>query len=281
MKNQIYPCLWLDGQAKEAAEWYCSIFGNSKITSENELVVTFESDTQKFMCLNGGPIFKFNPSISIFVVCESEAEIDRAWKKLLEGGAVMMPLDKYPWSEKYGWLKDKFGLTWQLSYGQLTEVSQKFTPSLMFTEEVHGEAEKAMGFYTGIFENSEIKNIMRYEEGDHDTIGTIKHAQFRLDKNIFMATDSGFAHGFTFNEAVSFVVECETQHEIDFYWEALSNGGQQSECGWLKDRFGVSWQIVPAILGILMNDPEKKDQVLQAVMKMKKFDIETLLQASA
>lgn len=140
MKNPIYPCLWFDGQAKEAAIYYCSVFKNSKIVSENPVVVIFELDGKKFMALNGGPNFKFT-------------------------------------------------------------------------------------------------------------------------------------------EATSFVVDCETQEEIDYYWNKLSEGGSEGKCGWLKDKFGLSWQIVPVILGKLMSDPEKASRVMEAFMKLKKFDIEKLNQA--
>jgi predicted 3-demethylubiquinone-9 3-methyltransferase (glyoxalase superfamily) len=140
MSNPIYPCLWFDGQAKEAADFYCTVFKDSKILSENSMVVNFELNGKKFMALNGGPHFKFN-------------------------------------------------------------------------------------------------------------------------------------------EAVSFVVECDTQEEIDHYWNKLTEGGSESMCGWLKDKYGVSWQIVPAILGKLMSDPERAPRVTQAFLKMKKFDIEALLKA--
>lgn len=276
MKNPIYPCLWFDGQAKEAAEFYCSVFDHSKITAENPIVVTFELSRQKFMCLNGGPMFRINPSISFFVVCETEAEIDNTWKRLSDGGSVLMALDKYEWSEKYGWIQDKFGVNWQLAYGKLTDVGQKFTPSILFTEKQNGKAEQAIHFYTSIFHDSSIIGILKYSENEPNT-GNVKHAQFQLDKNVFMAADGGMTHGFSFNEAVSFVIDCQNQEEIDYYWNKLTEDGEESQCGWLKDQYGVSWQIVPEILGELMSDPEKGQRVVQAFMKMKKFDIETLL----
>lgn len=140
MNNQIYPCLWHDGNAQEAAEFYCGIFNNSRITESTPMVVNFELNGRKFMGLNAGPMFKFN-------------------------------------------------------------------------------------------------------------------------------------------EAISFVVDCETQQEIDYYWNKLSEGGSEGQCGWLKDKFGVSWQIVPTVLGKLMTDPERSGRVVQAFMQMKKFDIEKLLNA--
>lgn len=279
MSNPIYPCLWFNGKAKEAASFYCSVFPSSRITADTPMVVTFEAAGQKFMCLNGGPDFTPNPSISFFVVCETGEEVEQTWTKLLDGGSVMMPLDKYEWSEKYGWLQDKFGISWQLFRGKLEEVGQKFSPSLMFTGEQHGKAEEAIRYYTALFEPSSVTGILKYGKNDGDTEGTVKHAQFKLANHVFMAMDSSFSHGFSFNEAISFVVECKTQEEIDFYWNRLTDGGTESRCGWLKDKYGLSWQIVPTILGELMSDRERAPRVLKAFMQMKKFQIEELVNA--
>ena len=125
MNNKIYPCLWFDGQAKAAAELYCSIFGYGTITTDTPMVVTFELNGQKFMGLNGGPQYQPNPSISFYTVCETEAEIDATWQQLSEGGMVLMALDKYPWSPKYGWVQDRFGISWQLAMGKIAEIGQK------------------------------------------------------------------------------------------------------------------------------------------------------------
>ena len=275
----IFPCLWFDGKAREAAEFYCSVLENTVITSENNIVVTFESAGQKFMCLNGGPEFKINPSISFYIICKSEDEIDRLWEAFIKGGSALMPLGKYDWSNKYGWVSDRYGVNWQLSYGGVEDVSQKISPVLMFTGDQCGKAEQAFNFYISVFRNSKVKSIARYLKGENDVEGTIKHAQFYLGNKIFMSMDSSYQHQFSFNEAVSFVVECDTQEEIDYYWERLTEGGEEVQCGWLKDKFGVSWQVVPAILGKLMSDPSRAERVTAAFLKMKKFDIEKLLNA--
>lgn len=279
MTNPIYPCLWFDGQAKNAADFYCSIFDNSKITAENPVVVNFEMNDQKFMGLNGGPQFVINPSISFYVVCETEIETDTVWQKLAEGGMVLMPLAPYPWSEKYGWIQDRFGVSWQISMGKMSDVGQKFTPLLLFTGPQRGKAEAAVHFYTSVFDHSAVTGILRYQPGEPEPEGTVKHAQFNIGKYVMMAIDSAQPHPFTFNEAVSFVVTCETQDEIDYYWNKLTEGGEESMCGWLKDQFGVSWQIVPGILAELMSDPSRAGRVTQAFLQMKKFDIQTLLNA--
>ena len=278
--NPIYPCLWFDTEAREAADFYCSVFENASITSENQTVVVFETSGQKFMCLNGGPGFSINPSISFYVICDTEEEIDSIHKALMDGGSELMPLGKYDWSEKYVWLQDKFGVNWQLSYGGNEKIDQKISIMLMFTSEKAGRAEQAINFYTSVFgTGSDINGIARYSRDDNDTEGTIKHAEFTLGNRAFMAIDSSYMHKFGFNEAVSIVVECETQEEIDYFWDKLTEGGEEVQCGWLKDRYGVSWQIVPTVLASLMNDPSRSERVVNAFLKMKKFDIEKLLKA--
>jgi predicted 3-demethylubiquinone-9 3-methyltransferase (glyoxalase superfamily) len=235
---------------------------------------------QKFMGLNGGPMFKPNASISFMVISETDDEINELWKQLSEGGFVMMPLNKYDWSERYGFVQDRFGVCWQIMKGKYSDVNQKITPTLLFVGNSFGKAENAVKFYTQVFPQSSIDGILLYTKEEGEAAGTVKHSQFILDKKVFMAMDGAGNHSFAFNEAISFVVDCETQDEIDFYWNKLTaDGGQESQCGWLKDKFGVSWQIVPKILGKLMSDPEKAPRVMQAFMKMKKFDIETLMNA--
>lgn len=280
MNNKIYPCLWFDNNAKEAASFYCSIFNGSSITSENPIVVRFKLGGEKFIALNGGPLFKPNPSISMFALFETEDETKSVWDKLNDGGTVLMPLDKYPWSNLYGWVQDKFGISWQVYTGSMNNVGQRFTPLLMFTGAQNGNADNAIQFYTSLFPNSSVNGIARYAAGEGDVEGRVKHAQFILNDYVFMAMESSGPHDFTFNEAISIVVECDTQEEIDHYWNTFTkDGGQESMCGWLKDKYGVSWQIVPSVLGSLMSDPEKSPRVIQAFMQMKKFEIEKLLNA--
>ncbi len=299
--QKIIPFLWFDGKAEEAAKFYVSIFSQRDTSANNSKIVTmkpwgegspfpkeqimnatFELDGQQFYAFDAGPQFKFNPSISFFVVCETEAETDDVWQKLVDGGNVMMTLDKYDWSEKYGWLQDRFGISWQVSFGKISDVGQKFTPSLLFTKENAGKAEKAINFYTSVFDNSSISGILKYSAGEHDVEGTVKHAQFSLGGQMFMAMDSSGPHSFVFNEAISLFVSCKNQEEIDYFWQKLtSDGGQESMCGWLKDQFGVSWQIVPPVLLELHadKDPAKAGRVMQAMMKMKKIIIADLEKA--
>jgi len=280
MTQPVFPCLWFDGNAKEAATFYCSVFENTAIKEENPMVVTFDLDGQHFMCLNGGPMFKPNPSISFFVTYQDQAALDAAWNKLADGGKVMMALDAYPWSSRYGWLTDKFGISWQIYLGDVTNIPQKVCSCLMFTQQAAGKAEEAMHFYTSLFENSSIGNVMRYGPDGQDNPDYIAHAQFSLNGTTLMAMDSSMMHEFTFNEGVSLVVTCKDQEEIDYFWNKMTaDGGQERQCGWLKDKFGVSWQIVPAVLNDLISDPARSQRVVAAFMKMKKFIIQDLLDA--
>ena len=279
MIHPIYPCLWFDGQAKEAADFYCSVFKNSKIISTNPMVTIFELSGKKFMGLNGGPMFKFTPSVSIFVTCETVNETNETWKKIMDGGKALIPIDKQPWSERYGWAQDKFGMTWQISVVNNPGDKPQLRPSFLFTNNQFGRAEEAIKFYSSVFDKSSTDFIMHYPNEDKRNAGKVMYSEFKLNGYDLIAMDGPDVHDYTFNEAVSVVVECDTQKEIDFFWNKLTEGGEESMCGWLKDKFGVSWQIVPAVLGKLMGDPDRSQRVIQAFMKMKKFDIETLMEA--
>ncbi|MEO6406792.1 MAG: VOC family protein [Ferruginibacter sp.] len=279
MINEIYPCLWFNGQAKEAAVLYCSIFSDSKITTDTPMVVMFEIAGKKVMGLNGGPMYSITPAISFFVSCETNEEIEQTWNKLSEGGSAMMPLDKYPWAERYGWVKDKFGMTWQLMLMESFPGGQKIKPSLLFVGDQYAKAKEAVEFYTTVFPGSSADNMKLYEAGEGAQAGTLKYGEFTLQGNNFSAMDGMGEHAFKFSEGLSIVVNCETQEEIDTYWNKLTEDGQESMCGWLKDKYGVSWQIIPKILGSLMTQTGKAERVMQELMKMKKLDIETLVNA--
>lgn len=279
MRNQIYPCLWFDNQAKTAAEFYCSLFGNSKIIAESDIVVHIELEGTKVMLLNGGPVYKINPSISLFYTGTSEEEIVTLWDKLSDGGSAIIPLGSYPWSEKYGWLVDKFGMTWQLMLSDLEPGNHKIVPLLLFVGQMFGKAEEAMKTYASIFQNSGAKFTEYYKEGEGVPVGSLKFGRFHLGSDQVAAMDGPGEHGYHFDAGVSLVVECDTQDEIDFIWRKLTEGGSEVRCGWLIDRFGVSWQVIPRILGELMADSIKGERVMQELMKMIKLDIQALKDA--
>lgn len=278
MTTPVFPCLWFDGRAKEAAELYCSVFKNSAISIETPLLVTFELNGKKYLGLNGGPMFTINPSISLFVTCDSVAETDRIWNSLIEGGSEYMPIDSYPWSERYGWLRDRFGMTWQISSSGKNDGGLRIIPSFLFTNAHFGQAGVAIDFYRSVFNDSSTNVMVIYPEGDPNA-GKVMYSEISLNQSEMVVMDGPGDHVFTFNEAVSLVVECETQQEIDYFWEKLTEGGEESMCGWLKDRFGVSWQIVPKILAEMMADPVKAEKAVKAFSSMRKFKIEKLMLA--
>ena len=290
--QKIAPFLWFNNRAEEAVNFYTTVFNTSKINrvtrqnvnmaatsaSKDETVITalFAIEGYEFVAINGGPFFDITPVISFFVNCESIQEIDTLWRKLSKGGKVLMEFGRYPFSERYGWVQDKFGVSWQLI---LQGRKQKIAPCFMFAGEQHLKAEEAITFYTSVFDNSEIIQLERYAENAGPD-GAIVHARFTLNGQEFIAMDSHQPLSYNFNPAISLVVNCETQEEIDYYWERLSEGGNEEgqQCGWLQDKFGVSWQIVPTVLGELLGDqdPEKSGRVMQAMLRMKKLDIKAL-----
>lgn len=292
--QKIVTHLWFDTQAKEASEFYVSLLPESKVNSVSVIkdtpsgdcdMVNFTLAGQKFMAISAGPYFKLNPSISLFVTFENEADIQTMWDKLVEGGKALMPFDAYPWAKKYGWVQDKYGLTWQLSlplsFGEVNEPAQRITPLLMYTQGMAGKTKEAVEFYTKVFPDSKVDMMVPYEEGEGDVVGYIKHSRFTLLGQSFMAMDSSGPHEFVFNEALSFIVNCDTQEEIDNYWELLSADPQAEQCGWLKDKFGVSWQIVPTAMNDMMGKgtPEQQARLTQAFLRMKKFNIAELQRA--
>lgn len=298
VNQKIVPHLWYDKEAKEAAEFYASIFPDSKITDVTTLhdtpsgdsdIVTFELWGQKFMAISAGPYFKINPSVSFIVNFDPSREIDASekinevWNKLSDGGTTLMPLDKYPFSEKYGWIQDKYGLSWQLMLTNPEgEERPAIVPSLLFVGENCGNAEEAIHFYLSVFKNTKQGHMVRYPNGmEPDKEGTIMFADFSLENQWFAAMDSAHKHKFNLNEAISFMVYCDTQEEIDYYWERFSAVPEAEQCGWLKDKFRLSWQIVPSKMDEMMSKgtPEQLGRLTKAFLKMKKFDLEELQKA--
>lgn len=289
--QKITPHLWFDKEAKEAAKFYTSVFKDSKINNTTTLhntpsgttdIVTIELMGQEFTLISAGPLFKFNPSVSFLVGCRTLDEVDRLWESLSEKGKALMEPGEYPFSEKYGWVQDRYGLSWQVMFVGEHEINQKITPTLMFVGKQAGRAEEAINFYATVFHDSKVGDILSYSKGEEPDIeGTIKHAAFTLEGQEFAAMDSARVHDFAFNEAISFIVHCENQEEIDYYWVKLSAVPEAEQCGWLKDKYGLSWQIVPTIMEEMLRDGDKKRlaRVTEAFLKMKKFDIEELKKA--
>ena len=293
--QKITPFLWYDTQAEDASKFYTSVFKNSKMgstTKYNEvsanasgmkpssvMTVSFEIDGYSFTAINGGPVFKMNPSISFFYHSKDEKVIDDLWKKLSDGGKVLMELNKYDWSKKYGWVEDKFGLSWQLMLVD-NDIEQKIVPSLLFTRTKFGKTNDAINYYTSIFKNAKVDSAFKYgPEVLPDNPDALMYADFTLEGKKFSAMDGAGDHDFQFNEAISFVVNCDDQKELDYFWDKLSAVPQSEMCGWLKDKYGVSWQIVPSVLPKLLSDGNKSKKVMEQILQMKKLDIAKLEKA--
>jgi predicted 3-demethylubiquinone-9 3-methyltransferase (glyoxalase superfamily) len=288
--QKITPHLWFDTEAVEAAEFYASILPDSKVTNVTTIhdtpsgdtpIVSFELMGQPFMAISAGPLFKFTPAVSFAVSCTTREQVDTIWARLSDGGTELMPLASYPFSDRYGWTTDRYGLSWQIMLVAEEQGGQRITPTLMFVGEVCGKAEEAINLYTSVFPDSKVRAILRYGEGEEpDEEGTIKYASFLLDGQQFAAMDSAREHDFGFNEAISFIVNCETQEEIDHFWN-LSAVPEAEQCGWLKDRYGLSWQVVPSAMDEMLRDGTKEQiaRVTEAFLQMKKFDLAELQKA--
>lgn len=295
--QKITPFLWFDNNAEAAVNYYTSIFENSKIlkvlrydeASANAagrpvgsvLTVSFQLDGEKFTALNGGPHFKLNPSISFFVYCGSEEKINLLYNKLSNGGTALMPIGKYDWSPKYAWVIDKFGLSWQLDVDKINN-PQKILPALLFVNDKVLKVKEAISFYSSVFPQSKIIMESPYDKSLGLPDDALLFAQFKLTDYLFNAMSGQGEHKFDFNEAFSFVVNCNDQNEVDYYWNKLTyDGGMESQCGWLKDKYGVSWQIVPTRLIELLGDPNpaKAQNVMTAMLQMKKLNIAELEKA--
>lgn len=310
LKHKIIPHLWYDKEAKEAAEFYCSVFPDSTITNITTLhdtpsgdcdVVSFRLSGQPFIAISAGPYFKFNPSISFILNFDPSRDknarknLDAMWEKLLNGGTILMELDRYPFSERYGWLQDKYGLSWQLILSNPDGEERPFiVPSLMFIGDVCGKAEEAINFYLSVFKNTKRGLIARYPKGmparttedvqssgEPDKEGAIMFSDFMIEDQWFAAMDSAREHTFAFNEAISLMISCNDQKEIDYYWDKLTAVPEAEQCGWLKDTYGVSWQVHPAIMDEMMRQGtrEQIDRLTNAFLPMKKFDIAKLKNA--
>ena len=288
----ITPHLWFDKEAKEAAEFYVSAFGSgSRVLNVSQIegtpsgpvdIVSFELAGQTFMGISAGPLFKFNPSISFPVTCRTATEVDALWARLSSGGSVLMPLDTYPWSERFGWLQDKYGLSWQLISTAGEEIAQRITPVFLFVGAVCGKAEEAVRFYVSVFRNASVQELQHYgKDAAPERGGTLMYGAFTLEGQEFGAMDSAREHKFAFNEAISLMAYCRNQNEIDDYWEKLSAVPASEQCGWLKDKYGVSWQIVPTAMDDMMQHgtTDQIARVTQAFLRMKKFDLAALQRA--
>lgn len=299
--QKITPNFWFDGNVKEAVDFYCSVFPGSSSTvtgyyprsaaegladfqqhlAGKELTMNFTLAGHDFVGINAGPEFKPTPASSVMVNFDPSKDaqareyLDDVWQKLMDGGTALMPLQKYDFSEYYGWVQDKYGFSWQLILTKPDGDERPcMIPSFLFGGPVHNKAKEAIEYYLATFQNSRLGMLVPYmaDDGTVKAQESVMFADFQLENQWFTAMDSGRTQDFTFTEAVSYAVYCNDQAEIDYYWEKLSAVPDSEQCGWCKDQFGVSWQIVPADMGTLM----KKPGAFANMMQMKKIEIDKL-----
>lgn len=297
MAQKITPNLWFDNNAEEAINFYVDAFPDSKIittlhypkTTEEGLAdfqldmagkvltIDFRLGDLRFTAINAGPTFKPNASISFMVNFDPSQDeqarehLDELWEKLSDGGETLMPLDEYPFSKRYGWVKDKYGFTWQLILTDPAgEPRPLIIPSLLFAGDNTNKAEEAINFYLSIFKDSKQGALARYEQDNGPAkADSLMFADFQLGGQWLAAMDSGVEQDTPFSEAISLSVSCKDQAEIDYFWEKLSTVPEAEQCGWCKDKYGVSWQIVPENTEELL----KRPGAFANMMKMKKLII--------
>ncbi len=289
--SKIIPHLWYDTQAIQAANFYVSLFENSKIDGVTVIKDTPSGDCdfvyftlagQAFSAISAGPYFKLNPSISLTVAFDNEKELRNIWDKLSEGGQPLMPLDAYPFCPLYGWIQDRFGLSWQLMLLRPGDITQKITISFLFSQSHNGQSEEAARYYMDTFTHSEMHMIQYYQPGEVKAKqAKVKYLNFNINGQQFSAMDHGYEADFDFNEAFSLMVLCKDQAEIDYFWEKLSHVPEAEQCGWCKDRFGVSWQVVSDDWDHVLfhGSEDEKKRVTDAFLDMKKFDLAQLERA--
>lgn len=292
--QKIIPNLWFDHTAAEAATFYASVFPNARVTDTQlypdeglpdfqaefagkEITVSFEIDGYSFIAINAGPEFPVNPSISFLLNFDpsrdpdARAHLDQLWAALAESGQVMMPLGEYAHSPHFGWVQDRYGVSWQLMLTNPGGEPRPFiVPTLLFGSTAQNRAGEAAAYYVDIFPGSRVGTDMRYpEQAGPATPGSVMFTDIELFGQWFGLMDASVEQDFTFNCGVSLMIQCADQAEIDRYWDALSAVPEAEQCGWCADRFGLSWQVVPANLGDLMLTGDS----YAALMGMKKIEI--------
>lgn len=292
--QKIVPHLWFDQNIRDAADFYASVFphahavnGFSNPETGEEVTAEVNIDGYRIALINGGPYATPNPSISFFLNfdpaqrSDAEGDLKRVWNDLTADGEVLMELGEYPFSKLYGWVTDRFGFSWQLMLTNPDNAPRPFiVPSLMFCGAAQGKATEAVDFYTELFNDAALGNRVTYgamgaapDKNSPDSIpqlSDVAFSDFQLAEQWFAAMDSGVAQPFSFTPGVSLMLMVKDQAELDRYWDALSANPRAEQCGWLEDKYGLSWQIAPQNLPELLSRP----QGFENMLKMKKLIID-------
>ena len=275
----LTPCFWFASEAVAAFSTYEKAFAGSKITNSTGFLSELSLGASKIAGMNGGPSFVPNRSISIYAELLTIEAVDFAYEVLKEGGEILMELKSYDWSKRYGWVQDKWGVNWQLTLAMPGEQAS-LSPAMMFAYHQQGRAREAISFYQEVFADAQVLFIADATSPGPNDQPEVLHAQVMLGGNKVVLFDSGVPQELSFTEGVSLMLPVETQAEIDHYWDSLvAGGGDEGQCGWCKDRFGVSWQIFPSKLGQWLSDPQKGGRAGAVMRTMKKLDLAALRDA--
>ncbi|WP_144794305.1 VOC family protein [Microbacterium paludicola] len=298
MSQKIVPNIWFDKNADEAGDFYAGLLPHTTAAvaatypetvadwqaefAGKTLTVDLDVDGYRLTLINAGPEFRPNPSVSFMLDFDptrfgddrdaARESLDAVWAGLSDGGRVRMELDEYSFSPRYGWVEDRYGVNWQLVLANPEGDTRPFLiPHLSFTRDVDGKAREAADFYTSLFPDSEVGYIaLHSSQAVHARPGTVMFGELRLADQWFSMMDAGPDHDFAFDSGVSLEVRVADQEELDRYWDALTTDPEAEVCGWLVDRYGLSWQIVPENMGELMARPGAYEKM----MKMKKLIID-------
>jgi predicted 3-demethylubiquinone-9 3-methyltransferase (glyoxalase superfamily) len=252
--QKIIPYLSFQEEAEEAVNYYISLFEKSKIissiypsatSSKDALVIKFQLADLMFSAENSGRKDSLNGSISLMVSCYSVKEVNRLYEALVQGGKVHIPLDYYDFCNRYAWVADKYGLNWQLMYVEGKEEKHSIKPSLLFSMDMCGKAEDALNYYLSVFKDSSKGYVSHYKVGEaSDRRAKTNYAQFNLFGQQLILMDHGYGGKNTFNKAFSLAILSSSEEERDAYLSKLSSDPTGETKGWVKDQFGVSWQII-------------------------------------
>ncbi|MDG3207085.1 VOC family protein [Streptococcus suis] len=280
----IIPHLWYDTEAKEAVAFYVDLFGGNvdwtyTITdtpSGDSDLIQFQLGDMTLAAISAGPYFTLNESMSLMVNVADKDEVTRLYQALSEGGRILMPLGEYPFSPYYVWLEDRFGLSWQLSYAPDLDKPYQFDICLLFSQEQVGLAQPMLDYYKDKLPQASVGQLSYYGEGEAAVeAAKLNYAELLVAGQKMIVMDHGYGGVASFNEAFSFMVYVDSQEEAESWYEKVSAVPEAGICGWAKDQFGISWQIVPRILMEAYDtaNPEKVKAVNAAVMTMKRLDI--------
>jgi predicted 3-demethylubiquinone-9 3-methyltransferase (glyoxalase superfamily) len=291
----IVPHIWINRVADDATDFYLSALPDTTVVDRwtypteglldfqqefagQPLTVEFDIAGYRLAMINAGDEFTPTPAISFFLNFDpsqrddARGDLDRTWARLTEGGQILMELGEYPFSPHYGWVADRYGVNWQLMLTDPEGDPRPFVvPNLMFCGPAQNKAHEAVDFYASVFPEASVGTRVHYDEATGPvTTDSVVFSEFQIRGEWLTAMDSAVEQPFTFTPGISLLFNARGQEEIDRLWSALSANPEFEQCGWLQDRYGVSWQIAPDNLNQLLERPG----AYQKLMDMKKIVIE-------